>query len=242
MRRSCMRTVMCAVATAVALGSTVPVLGQEDGGMVADGLARMNERIDAIEADGLASMNERIDAIEADVTEYRGSSQLTNIAIAIAVSFAGGAHSAYLVEWLSRHRTRPILSWSMFDDGLPFTLRDTTDGSMAIAVRITNVGHAAAVDIVGHAGVRISAYGASEIFLDTQPNFVGSLHPGASAQVLVTLSRAEHKMVMEGKTAEFALLLRYKAMNNRSYTYRVSGTYSRDVRILVGVVSKAFPE
>lgn len=227
--RHAAQAIVCALAVA-ALGGTAPLFAQEGGGAAAG------------QAPGeLARMSERIDAIEADVAEYRASSQTTNIIIAIAVSFAGGAHSAYLVEWLSRHRTRPILSWSMFDDGLQFALRDAPGGSRGIAIRITNVGHAAAVDIVGHAGVRIPAYERSEIFLDTRPNFVGSLHTGASALVFVALSRAEHEMVMDGETAEFALLLRYKAMNNRSYTYRISGTYSRDVRILVGVVSRAFP-
>jgi len=215
---------------AAALGDPAPLLGQEDGAAVPGQVA-----------DELARMDERIESLEADAAEYRGASQLTNIAIAIVVSFVGGAHSAYLLEWLSRHRTRPILSWSMFDDGLQFALKDAPGGSKGVVLRITNVGHAAAVDIVGYSGVRVPAYGGEEIFLGTRPQFVGSLHPGASAQVLVPLSRAEHEMVMGGETAEFALLLRYKAMNNRSYAYMVSGTYSRDARVLIGVVSKAFP-
>lgn len=229
MSRHAAQVIMCALAVA-ALGGPAPLFAQEGGGAPAGPAP-----------DELARMGERIDAIEADVAEHRGSSRLANTVIAVAVSFAGGAHSAYLLEWLSRHRNRPILSWSMFDEGVQFEPRDAPGGSRGIAIRITDVGHAAAVDIVGHAGVRIPAYERSEIFLDTRPDFAGSLHPGASALVLVPLSRAEHEMVMDGETAEFALLLRYKAINNRVYTYRVSGTYLRDVLILVGVVSKAFP-
>lgn len=216
-----------ALAAAAALWSPVPLLGQEGG---APTPGQNGERIDAL--------SERV----GDLEDAAGKDPAYGIDVPTAILAAVAIVEAvnYAVQAL-RGRTRPILAWSACDDGLKFSLGSIPGGAKFLSVRITNVGQAAAVDIVGRVGVTFSAKRA-RIRLGSRPHHVGSLYPGASTQVFVPLSGVEHKRALDGETMTFRLLLCYGAMGGRRYTYSVSGMYSGGLRILVGVVGKALPE
>jgi len=188
---------------------------------------------------------ERIDALSSRVKALEGegrpgTEEWPAVPYVVLMAVAG-TQLAYLTAQMFRNRARPVLSWSMLDDGLEFALRDMPDGSKRIAVRITNVGQAAAVDIVWNAGTMVSALATEAIPVGASTHFMGSLHPGASAQILVPVSGAEHARIMGSESVAFVLVLRYKSMGNRRYTHRVSGMYSKDSRALVGTVSKSLP-
>lgn len=221
------RMALCALVAAAALGHVPPLLAQEPG---VPSPAQNLERIDAL--------SERVEELEGEgepVTEARLSVPY------VVLTAVVGTQLAYLTVQMFRNRERPVLSWTVIDGGDGFELRDMPDGSKRIAVRITNVGQAAAVDIVWHAGTRASARATRNVPLGASPNFVGSLYPSASAQVLIAVSSAEHARVMDGEMVSFSLVLRYKSMGNRRYTHRVFGSYSKDSRNLAGTVSKSLP-
>ena len=172
------RMALCALVAAYALAHIPPLLAQEPG---VSSPAQNRERLDALA--------ERVEELEGEgepVTEARLSVPY------VVLTAVAGTQLAYLTVQMFRNRARPVLSWTVRDDGDGFELRDMPDGSKRIAVRITNVGQAAAVDIVWHAGTRVSARATRNIPLDASPHFVGSLYPSASAQVLIAVSSAEH--------------------------------------------------
>lgn len=227
MRRRDVCVALCALAAVAALGHPPLLLGQER----AEPSPGQNEgRIDDLSA--------RVKALE-EAAKPGTESRLT--ATYVILTAAAGMELVYLTAQAVKRRARPILSWSALDDGLEFAVRDMPDGSKRLAIRIANVGRAAAVDIVWHVGTMVSAHTITDIPLGPSPHFVGSLHPSASTQILIPVSGAEHARAMGGETVSFSLMLRYKSIDNRRYAHRVSGRYSRDSRFLVGTVSKSLP-
>jgi len=217
---------LIAMAAAGALGAPVPIFGQ---GQDAPAPAQDWELVKAL--------SERVRALEEAAGQDTAGEIDASTAVLATVALAELANYVARTLWA---RTRPVLAWSPFDDGSKFSLREIQGGAKCLAVRITNVGQAAAIDIVGRAGVTFSAKRAGAR-LDPRQHHVGSLHPGASAQVLVPLSDAEHRRAMGGEPMTFRLLLRYGAMRGRRYTYDVSGMRSGSLSVLVGVVGKPLP-
>lgn len=235
MRRQGACAVMCILAMVVPISCQQPVFGQEQGGTLPgsqDGeFAALEGRIGGLE--------ERIGKLETS-EEERDQFPAMTISIAIAASIVASTHSAYLVKWLSRHRFRPILSWSMSDGGVPFETRDMPGGIRSPLVRVANVGQVAAVDIVGYIEAPVSST-AKRTTMRRPPHYFGALHPGASAQIAVPLEPKHHEKVMAGATMAFELFLKYKTVDGQHYTYRVAGVYSLSVRALRGAASKALP-
>lgn len=227
MRNRDMRMTLFALAIVAALGHPPLLLGQEHA---EPSPGQNGMRIDDLSA--------RVKALEG--ADRRATESWLSVPYVVLTAVAG-TQLAYLTVQIFRNRARPVLSWSAFDDGREFALRDMPDGSKQLAIRITNVGQAAAVDIVWHVGTMVAARTAADIPLDSGPHFVGSLHPGASTQVLIPVSGAEHARAMGGEMVSFSLMLRYKSMGNRRYAHKVSGRYSKDGRLLVGAVSKSLP-
>lgn len=226
MRRAGARGALLALAAAAALGSPFPLLGQAPEGPTPGQNA---ERIDA-----LAERVVELEGAAGQDPQYPVDAP-TAVLAALALAEAGN-----LIVQALRGRTRPILAWSASDDGLKFSLRDIPGGAMCLAVRVTNVGQAAAVDIVGRAGFTFSAKRA-RVRLNPRPHHFGSLHPGASTLVLVPLSGAERKRALGREAMTFRLLLSYGAMGGRRHTYGMSGVRSGSLSVLVGVVGKALP-
>lgn len=216
-----------ALASAAALVSPVPLLGQEGGGPTPS----QNEEL-------INSLSERVGALEA-----KGGQGGTDWLAALPVIIAAIAllEVAYRVLKALRGRTRPMLSWDTFEDGRKFLLVEAPGGSMCPAIRVTNVGQAAAVDIVAYVGVRVSAHAGSRVLPGTRPHPVGPLSPGASAEVPIPLSAEEHGRVMGSETAVFEAEVLYKGTGGRVYKYTVSGMYSWRLEFLEGAVTGSLP-
>lgn len=215
-----------ALAVAAALLGPVPLLGQEGD---APTPGQNKELIDAL--------SERV----RDLEDAAGRDPAYGIDVPTAIlAVVAIVEAVNYVAQALRGRVRPVLAWSACGDGLKFTLSEMPGGAKFLAVRITNVGQAAAVDIVERVGVTFSAKRA-RVRPGSRPHHVGSLYPGASTQVVIPLSDAEHKRVLDGETMTFRLLLGYGSMGGRRYTYSVSGMCSGDLRILVGIVGKELP-
>jgi len=88
----------------------------------------------------IARLNERIDELESGMEAQWSQSPTMTIIIAIAAGVAASTHSAYLVEWLSRHRLRPVLAWSTLEKGRKLSKRGLPDGSLVLMVRMANLG------------------------------------------------------------------------------------------------------
>jgi len=217
---------LIAMAVAGALGAPVQLFGQEQD---APAPAQDGELVKAL--------SERVRALEEAVGRDTVGEFDASTAVLAVIPLVELVNYVVRKLWA---RTRPILGWSPFDDGSKFSLREIQGGAKGLAVRITNVGQAAAIDIVGRAGVTFSAKRA-RARLDPRQHHVGSLHPGASAQVFVPLSDAEHRKALNGEPMTFRLLLRYGTMKGRRYTYGVSGMRSGSLSVLVGVVGKSLP-
>lgn len=217
---------LIAMAVAGALGHTAQVLGQDAPapGQKDDLVMALSERVRALE-----------DGARGDEWDWPAAW----LAAVAAVPLIEAVHR---VLTALRNRTRPVLSWAEFGDGLKFSLGVLPDGSWRLAIRITNVGQAAAVDIVGYVGTRVSAHAGARIRPGSRRHVVGSLHPGASAQVPIPLSAGEHERVTGNETAMFEVELLYKSINNRVYRYMVTGMYSAGLEFLEGAVSGALPE
>lgn len=212
------RAAMCALVMAgIALGCPTQALGQAHNIEASDEIARLDERIDKLET-----------AMEAQ----RSQSSAVAVLVAIAVGIGASTHSAYLVEWLSRHRLRPVLAWSAFGGGRKLAKRGLPDGAVTLMVRITNVGHVAAVDVVSRTMIRVSGDKEGGLLRHTKPDSVGSLHPHASMDIPVELSGDEHDMIRNGATATFEITLEYVTVNNRRYSYGLNGTYSGRMEVL----------
>lgn len=227
LRRGMARAALCLLAAAAALVSPVPLLGQED-----------NAPTPGQNAERIGELSERVRALEEG--DGQGAWDWAS-AWPAAVAVVALLEVAYRVIRAARGRTRPTLGWSASDDGLKFSIRDIPGGATCLAVRVTNFGQAAAVDIVGRAGFAFSAK-RTRVRINPRPHHVGSLNPGASTLVLVPLSGAERKRALDGEAMTFRLLLSYGAMGGRRYTYGMSGMRYGSLSVLVGVVGKALPE
>lgn len=226
-RRGTAIAALCMLAAAVALGSPVPLLGQEGD---APTPGQNGERIDAL--------SERVSALEGG--DGRGAWDWASAWPAVVAVVA-------LLEVVHRviravlGRARPALSWVESGEGLKFLLGAMPDGSTRLAIRVTNVGQAAAVDVVAYVGTRVSAHAGGRVRHGAHPHPMGSIGPGDSAQVPVPLSVTEHERVMGGETVTFEAELLYKDMGNRTYVYVVTGMYSTRLEYLEGAVTKALP-
>ncbi|RNJ73353.1 MAG: hypothetical protein EB833_03015 [Thaumarchaeota archaeon S13] len=208
----------CALAMAcVALGNPTQALGQGHGAEASAEIARLNERIDELEA---------------EMSAQQSQSSGVTVLVAIAVGMAASTHSAYLVEWLSRHRLRPVIAWSALGGGRKLAKRGLPGGGVVLMVRITNVGEVAAVDVVSSTRIRVSRRSGDGLLRHTKPDAVGSLYPHASTDILVELTGDEHGMVRNGAKAAFEIMLEYVTVNNRKYSYKVVGTYSGSAETL----------
>lgn len=226
MLRVRVRAAVVVLATAAALATPMPLLGQEGNGPTP---GQNRELINAL--------SERVMAIEGKDAQDAWDWLATWPAIVAVVALLEVVHR---VLKAIRSKSRPILAWSAFDDGLKFSLRDAPGGAKFLAVRVTNVGQAAAVDIVGRAGVTLSAKRA-RVRVGSRPHHVGSLYPGASTQVFIPLSDAEYRRALGGEAMAFRVLLRYGAMGGRRYAYSMSGMRSGGLSVMVGIVGKALP-
>jgi len=207
-RRSAARIALCALAiAAVALGHGPLALGQ---GHNATAPATGGAAAEAGRAAALPDAGH-------DVTSV------------VASSLAGilaGTHSAYLTMLLDRRRTRPAIAWSSYGEGNNIAEKALPDGSTALMVRITNVGQVAAVDIVSHMSTSVDGPGGEGPKPDSSSGFVGSLHPGASTDVLAVLSAEEIGRVRDGRTARLEVVLEYTAVDGRRYSCGIVGLYS----------------
>jgi len=183
-------------------------------------------------ADEIARLNERIGDLESGMEGRWSQSPTMTIIIAIAAGVAASTHSAYLVEWLSRHRLRPVLAWSTFEKGRKLAKRNLPDGIPVIMVRMTNVGQVAAVDVVSRTRIRISKPNERGVLRRTKPDSLGSLHSSASTDILVKLSEDEWNMIQNGTTVTFTITLEYKTVGSRKYSYKASVTYSENTEAL----------
>lgn len=183
-------------------------------------------------ADEVARLSERIGGLEAGMGAQWRQSPTLAIIIAIAAGVAASTHSAYLVEWLSRHRLRPVLAWVTFGEGRKLVKRSLPGGPTVVMVRITNVGQVAAMDVVSRARVGVSSHMERRFLRHARPDLVGSLHPGTSTDILVEISEEEHSVIQGGGTARLEITLEYMTVDNRRHSYIVGGSYSEGANAL----------
>lgn len=228
MRRNALCAVLIALPVAIALGSPAPILGQEPG----DPTPGQNE-------ERISALAERIRALEGK-GEQGGVDWLAALPVIIAA--VALLEVAYRVIKALRSRARPVLSWDTFGKGQKFLLVEVPGGPMCPAVRVTNVGQAAAVDIVAYVGVRVSAHAGSRVRPGARPYPVGPLNPGSSTVVPIPLSDEEHARVLYNETAVFEVEVLYKDTGGRDYESIVAGMYSGRLEFLEGAVTGSLPE
>lgn len=217
---------LCVLAiAAMTLGHGPQAQGQEHNATAA---AR-----DGTHDDGLAA---RVDALERAAAREGQESILISALLPSLLAIIAGAQSAYLTVHLDKRRRRPTLAWTTYGDGNRLDKKNMPDGSVTLMVRITNVGEAAAVDIESRTTTSVqepSGQAGQAASADPTIDFVGSLHPKASADIPITLSSGELERIRDGEVATLDIVLDYKGADSRAYSCGIAVIYSGRFEVLV---------
>lgn len=230
MRRVCARAALCALA--LALVATAPVPGPQAQGQEHN----VTSPVGSDARDG--ALADRVGALERAVASQDRESVLLSAVLPSLIAILAGTQSAYLAVLFDRGRRRPMLAWSTHGEGRRLGKRATPGGSATLMVRVTNVGDASAVDIESRATTSVREPGAQELRGEAGPagpalDFVGSLHPGASADIPITLSGDELSRIQGGDVAVLDIVLEYKRADGRSYSCGIAVVYSGQFEVLV---------
>lgn len=227
MRLACARTALCALALAAALAPGPLALGQEH-----------NATSPAAGGASDGALAARVDALERAVASQDRESALTSAVLPSLIAILAGTQSAYLTVLFDRRRRRPMLAWSTYGEGYRLGKRAMPDGSTTLMVRVTNVGEASAVDIESRTAASVQEPGERELRGKAGPagptlDFVGSLHPGASADIPIALSGGELSRIQGGAVAAIDIVLEYKRADGRAYSCGIAVFYSGKFEVLV---------
>lgn len=221
LRRACMRTVLCVLAAvAAALVSGPEASGQEHNATSpAAGGARDGDLAD------------RVGALERAAAPQGTEPLLVSVAIPSVIAALAGAQSACLAVLFDRRRRRPMMAWSTHGEGRRPGRRDMPDGTATLMVRVTNVGDASAVDIESRTTTGVREPGAREARGEAGPDgpaldFVGSLHPEASADMPIALSGDGLSGIQRGDVAVLDIVLDYKGADGRAHSCGIAVIYS----------------
>jgi len=233
LRRERTRVALCAIAlAAAALVPGPPVSGQEH-----------NATSPTAGGGSGGDLAERVGALERAVGSQDGESALVPTVLTSLVAILAATQSAYLAVLFDRRRRRPMLAWSTHGEGRRLGRRDMPDGSSTLMVRVTNVGDAPAVDIESRTTASVRGPVTQEPVTEEPRggagpagptlDFVGSLHPEASADIPISLSSGELSRIQGGGVAVLDIVLEYRRADGRQYSSGIAVVYSGRFEVLV---------
>jgi len=219
---------LCALAlAAAALVPCPPTLGQEH-----------NATSPTVGGGSGGDLAERVGALERAVGSQDGESALMPTVLTSLVAILAATQSAYLAVLFDRRRRRPMLAWSTYGEGRRLGRRDMPGGSATLMVRVTNVGDAPAVDIESRTTASVRGPVTQELRGEAGSagptlDFVGSLHPEASADIPISLSSGELSRIQGGGVAVLDIVLEYRRSDGRPYSSGIAVVYSGRFEVLV---------
>lgn len=184
------------------------------------------------------ALADRVGALERAVASQDRESVLLSAVLPSLIAILAGTQSAYLAVLFDKRRRRPMLAWSTHGEGRRLGKREMLDGSVTLMVRVTNVGDASAVDIESRTTASVQGPGERELRGKAGPagpalDFVGSLHPEASADIPITLSSGDLSRIHAGEVAVLDIVLEYKRADGRPYSCGIAVIYSGRFEVLV---------